>query len=181
MKHYFGLITIFAIIFATSVGKVANAQIKPFTYQKPPPILSIKISSSPVVAPTLFQDAIKARDDRIAAEKKKAQEAAEKAVEAQKEEQAALQQPAQIPQARSTPQVYHSNDYYVNWIIQHESGGNPNNVNSSSGACGLFQKVPCNVPLGDVAAQMADGLQYINSRYGSPYNAYLFWVSHGWY
>ena len=74
-----------------------------------------------------------------------------------------------------------SDDYYINWIIQHESGGNPNAVNSSSGACGLFQKLPCNVPLGDATAQMADGLAYIQHRYGSPYNAWCFWQNNGWY
>ena len=74
-----------------------------------------------------------------------------------------------------------SADYYVNWIIQHESGGNPNAVNPNSGACGLFQRLPCSVPLGNVAVQMADGLAYINSRYGSAYNAYLYWIAHGNY
>jgi hypothetical protein len=74
-----------------------------------------------------------------------------------------------------------SGDASVDWIISHESGGDPNSVNASSGACGLFQKLPCNVPLGDVDAQMADGLAYIHNRYGSPANAVAFWQSHGWY
>jgi hypothetical protein len=78
-------------------------------------------------------------------------------------------------------EVIQSDDYYVNWIIQHESSGNAWAVNPSSGACGLFQKLPCNVPLGDVNAQMADGLAYIEHRYGTPYNAYMFWQSHRWY
>lgn len=87
-----------------------------------------------------------------------------------------------LPVAVYTPPApaVQSDDYYVNWIINYESGGNPNAVNSI-GACGLFQKNPCNVPLGDVAAQMADGLAYINSRYGSPYNAYLHEIQYGWY
>lgn len=91
-----------------------------------------------------------------------------------------------VPQTISVPNPttalpVQSSDYYVNWIIQHESGGNPNAVNASSGACGLFQRLPCDVPLGNVVAQMADGLAYIAERYGSPYNAYLYWVAHGNY
>jgi hypothetical protein len=83
------------------------------------------------------------------------------------------------PQAVSEP--IQSEDYYVNWIIQHESGGNPNAVNPSSGACGLFQRLPCTVPLGNVEVQMADGLAYIQSRYGSAKAAYDFWQINNWY
>ena len=87
---------------------------------------------------------------------------------------------ASLPEKPARPPVRSSN-YYINWIIQHESGGDSYSVNHSSGACGLFQKLPCNVPLGNVEAQMADGIRYINNRYGSAYNAYLFWQSHGWF
>lgn len=121
---------------------------------------------------------VKAR--KIALAKKKAAERAR--IKAEKERAAVI---AAQSVDRNIPlrvsQVYHSEDYYVNWIIQHESGGNPNSVNASSGACGLFQKIPCNVPLGNVSAQMADGLAYIKSRYGTAANAVAFWKSHGWY
>lgn len=87
-----------------------------------------------------------------------------------------------IPPVYTTPATpVQSDDYYVNWIIQHESSGDPYAVNASSGACGLFQRLPCTVTLGDTAGQMADGLAYIASRYGSAYNAYLYWQAHGNY
>lgn len=66
-------------------------------------------------------------------------------------------------------------------LLTHESGLNPYAVNPSSGACGLFQKLPCNVPLGNVQAQLVDGMNYINGRYGSSDNALAFWYSHNWY
>jgi LysM repeat protein len=67
------------------------------------------------------------------------------------------------------------------FIIQKESGGDPYAVNASSGACGLVQKLPCNVPLGDTSAQLADAEKYMKSRYGSWTNAKAFWLSHNWW
>jgi LysM repeat protein len=67
------------------------------------------------------------------------------------------------------------------FIIQKESSGDPYAVNASSGACGLVQKLPCNVPLGDVSAQLADAEKYMKSRYGSWINAKAFWLSHNWW
>lgn len=158
------------------IGKVAHSQSPQFTLPsttKPPSFLTPNYKDT-------FLDTIKARDERIAKEKAD-KEAKLAAIEAEKAQQEHIIHAAAATAPSIPTTVYHSDDYYVNWIIQHESGGDPNNVNPSSGACGLFQKVPCNVPLGNVTAQMADGLQYINSRYGGAYNAYLFWIAHGWY
>ena len=66
-------------------------------------------------------------------------------------------------------------------IVRVESGFNPYAVNTSSGACGLFQRLPCSVTLGDVDGQIRDGLAYCNARYGSPEGAWSFWTSHHWY
>lgn len=181
MHKHFGLITILALIVLPSIGKVAHAQPQQFIY-KDGPALTVPYPKTI----TLFQDTIAAKDKKLAHDKwvidhqrELDQKEEQRAIELAAQEQQSIQvQPKVVPQYTGS---VHSDDYYVNWIIQHESGGDPYNVNPSSGACGLFQKVPCNVPLGDVAAQMADGLQYINSRYGSPYNAYLFWIAHNWY
>lgn len=76
-----------------------------------------------------------------------------------------------------------SGDEYLDYIVQHESSGNPYAVNSI-GACGLFQALPCSklgCDLSDVPCQLAWGRGYAISRYGSTYNAYLFWVAnHYW-
>lgn len=66
-------------------------------------------------------------------------------------------------------------------IVRVESNFNPYAVNASSGACGLFQRLPCSVTLGDVDGQIADGLAYVNARYGSPAGAWAFWQLNHWY
>lgn len=70
-------------------------------------------------------------------------------------------------------------------IVAHESGWNPNNVNKSSGACGLFQFVPCskggNAYKTDYKVQVQKGIQYIEYRYGTPNKAWKFWQEHHWY
>lgn len=75
----------------------------------------------------------------------------------------------------------------INWIIGHESGGNPNAQNPTSTAYGLFQFLNSTwgsvggTKTSDPAAQILYGLRYIASRYGSPTGAQAFWQSHGWY
>jgi len=70
-------------------------------------------------------------------------------------------------------------------IVAHESGWNPNNVNKKSGACGLFQFVPCskggNAYKTDYKVQVQKGIQYIEYRYGTPNKAWAFWQKHHWY
>ncbi|MGY4893574.1 MAG: ubiquitin-like domain-containing protein [Candidatus Saccharimonadota bacterium] len=88
---------------------------------------------------------------------------------------------------------------YADFMVQKESGWNPNAVNSSSGACGLAQALPCsklgpnwNNPV--VALNWMNG--YVNGRYydGSPYAkglcagiannwqcAYTYWQKYKWY
>lgn len=88
---------------------------------------------------------------------------------------------------------------YADFMVQKESGWNPNAVNRSSGACGLAQALPCsklgpnwNNPV--VALNWMNG--YVNGRYydGSPYAkglcagitsnwqcAYTYWQKYKWY
>ncbi len=88
---------------------------------------------------------------------------------------------------------------YADFMVQKESGWNPNALNKSSGACGLAQALPCS-KLGPnwsdpvVALNWMNG--YVNGRYydGSPYVkgqcggiadrwqcAYKFWTVYHWY
>lgn len=64
-----------------------------------------------------------------------------------------------------------------------ESGWNANSVNSSSGAYGIPQALGHGHPfaLGDAAAQIAWGLNYIRGRYGSPSAAEAHERSFNWY
>lgn len=73
-------------------------------------------------------------------------------------------------------------------IVNHESGWNPNAVNKSSGACGLFQSLPCRKMASAGAdyrtnykTQVKWGLGYIKGRYGTPAKAWAFWQKHHWY
>ena len=73
-------------------------------------------------------------------------------------------------------------------IVEHESGWNVTATNSSSGAYGLVQALPGSKMSSagsdwktNAATQIKWGLDYMNSRYGSPAAAWNFWQSNGWY
>ena len=73
---------------------------------------------------------------------------------------------------------------YADFMVQKESGWNPNSLNKSSGACGLAQALPCsklgpnwNDPV--VALNWMHG--YVTGRYGGWEQAYNFWVKNRWY
>ncbi|MER6123777.1 transglycosylase SLT domain-containing protein [Streptomyces sp. NPDC001795] len=75
-----------------------------------------------------------------------------------------------------------------NKIVSHESGWNPQATNSSSGAYGLVQALPGSKMASagsdwktNPATQIKWGLNYMNSRYGSPAAAWNFWSTHHWY
>lgn len=66
----------------------------------------------------------------------------------------------------------------------HESGNNPGAINTSSGACGLGQALPCSklpCTLSDYACQDRWFTGYMQSRYGTWENAQAFWIGHGWW
>ncbi|MFF4346393.1 transglycosylase SLT domain-containing protein [Streptomyces sp. NPDC001530] len=73
-------------------------------------------------------------------------------------------------------------------IVEHESGWNPSATNASSGAYGLVQALPASKMASagpdwktNPATQIKWGLDYMNSRYGSPVAAWSFWQANGWY
>ena len=73
-------------------------------------------------------------------------------------------------------------------IVKRESGWNYTATNASSGAYGLVQALPGSkmATAGadwrtNPATQIKWGLNYMNSRYGSPCGAWSFWQSHHWY
>lgn len=67
-------------------------------------------------------------------------------------------------------------------LIMKESSWNPQAVNKSSGACGLFQALPCSKMGGmELANQIKWGVNYIKQRYGTPTAALAFHLQHGWY
>jgi len=78
-----------------------------------------------------------------------------------------------------------------NWslheLLRRESGWGMNAINPSSGACGLFQFLPCRWPIinGVVSAtadqQIDAGVRYISFRYRSPEGALAHHNAVGWY
>ncbi|MEV5958992.1 lytic transglycosylase domain-containing protein [Streptomyces sp. NPDC051987] len=73
-------------------------------------------------------------------------------------------------------------------IVDHESSWNYRAVNASSGAYGLFQALPGSKMSSagadwqtNPATQIKWGLNYMDSRYGSPCQAWSFWQANHWY
>ncbi|MEV6587553.1 transglycosylase SLT domain-containing protein [Streptomyces acidicola] len=73
-------------------------------------------------------------------------------------------------------------------IVTHESTWNYKAVNPSSGAYGLFQALPGSKMSSvgsdwqtNPATQIKWGLNYMDSRYGSPCEAWSFWQANNWY
>ncbi|MEU1283310.1 transglycosylase SLT domain-containing protein [Kitasatospora sp. NPDC005856] len=73
-------------------------------------------------------------------------------------------------------------------IVFRESSWNPLAVNASSGAYGLVQALPGSKMASagadwrtNPATQIKWGLNYMNTRYGSPCAAWSFWQGHHWY
>ncbi|MGW4568044.1 aggregation-promoting factor C-terminal-like domain-containing protein [Streptomyces sp. NPDC004561] len=73
-------------------------------------------------------------------------------------------------------------------IVDHESSWNYQATNASSGAYGLFQALPAGKYASagadwqtNPATQIKWGLNYMNSRYGSPCQAWSFWQANHWY
>ncbi|MEU2626149.1 MULTISPECIES: lytic transglycosylase domain-containing protein [Kitasatospora] len=73
-------------------------------------------------------------------------------------------------------------------IVKRESGWDYTATNASSGAYGLVQALPGSKMASagadwktNPATQIKWGLNYMNSRYGSPCDAWSFWQSHHWY
>ncbi|AWW39822.1 transglycosylase SLT domain-containing protein [Streptomyces cadmiisoli] len=103
--------------------------------------------------------------------------------------QAAPMASATQAQAIAKQMIPNASQYHAfSKIVQHESGWDVNATNPSSGAYGLVQALPGS----KMAAAGADwktnaktqikwGLDYMNSRYGSPAGAWSFWQANGWY
>lgn len=74
----------------------------------------------------------------------------------------------------------------ITTLLNNESGWRWDAVNSTSGACGLFQALPCSKlggPLTDIANQASWGIAYISRNYTTPTQALGDWYSRSphWY
>lgn len=74
----------------------------------------------------------------------------------------------------------------LDYLWQHESNWDPNDVNKTSGACGIPQAYPCNKiqnseGSNDWKAQIRWGIKYINNRYKNPCGAWNHFKNKHWY
>ncbi|MFD3583967.1 transglycosylase SLT domain-containing protein [Streptomyces sp. NPDC058683] len=132
------------------------------------------------------------------AKKVEAEQAAKEAKERAEAKEAASRSTASFPvqssysvaqiQAMAQSMVASGQYQCFSNIVSHESGWNYQAVNASSGAYGLFQALPGSKMSSvgadwqtNPATQIKWGLNYMNSRYGSPCEAWSFWQANNWY
>lgn len=136
---------------------------------------------------------------KTALEKKEAAEKAEKLAKEKAEAEAkAAKAPSSFPvqgsysiseiQSMARSMVPSGQFQCFSNIVDHESSWNYRAVNASSGAYGLFQALPGSKMSSvgsdwqtNPATQIKWGLNYMDSRYGSPCEAWSFWQANHWY
>ncbi|ANB08306.1 hypothetical protein SAM40697_4348 [Streptomyces ambofaciens] len=144
----------------------------------------------------------KAAAETAVAKQEKARKAAEEAKEREAEQKAASRDAKResttfaVQSSYSTSQIQAMARQMVpsgQWqcfsnIVDHESSWNYQAVNPSSGAYGLFQALPAGKYSSagadwrtNPATQIKWGLNYMDSRYGSPCDAWAFWQNNHWY
>ncbi|WP_436787607.1 lytic transglycosylase domain-containing protein [Yinghuangia sp. YIM S10712] len=139
----------------------------------------------------------KAAEARAAAEKAAAEKAAaeKKAAEERAAAEAASRDEERTPVTSGDPKaiarsMIASDAQYTCFsnIVSRESGWSVTATNPSSGAYGLMQALPASkyATAGsdwrtNAATQIKWGLNYMNTRYGSPCEAWAFWQENHWY
>ncbi|MEU4655321.1 lytic transglycosylase domain-containing protein [Streptomyces sp. NPDC023723] len=148
----------------------------------------------------------KAAAETAVAKKKEADDAAKKAAQAAKEREEEEQEASRSStrdasdftvqssystaeiQAMARQMVPSAQFQCFSNIVDHESSWNYTAVNASSGAYGLFQALPASKYSSagsdwqtNPATQIKWGLNYMDSRYGSPCEAWTFWQANSWY
>ncbi|MCX5050755.1 MULTISPECIES: transglycosylase SLT domain-containing protein [unclassified Streptomyces] len=140
----------------------------------------------------------KAAADTAIAKKEAAEKAAKEAKERARTKAAASRSSADFPvqssysigeiQSMARQMVPSGQFQCFSNIVDHESSWNYHAVNASSGAYGLFQALPASKYSSAGAdwqtnpgTQIKWGLNYMNSRYGSPCEAWSFWSANHWY
>ena len=129
-----------------------------------------------------------AEQAKHAADARKAAAAKKAAAQKQSAAQSAPSAPSGSPQQIAAEIVPAGQLASFDQIISHESGWNVEAVNPSSGSYGLGQALPADKMASagsdwrtDAATQIKWALGYMDSRYGSPNQAWSFWQANSWY
>ncbi|WP_405618589.1 transglycosylase SLT domain-containing protein [Streptomyces sp. NBC_00076] len=179
-------------------GQLAQVQTASLTQQADTQAIAADVSAKKVAEETARKEAAKtAQEKKDAAEK--AEQAAKERAEAEAKTKAAkasgpasfpVQSSYSIAQIQAMARSVVSSDQFQCFsnIVDHESSWNYRAVNASSGAYGLFQALPGSKMSSvgsdwqtNPATQIKWGLNYMDSRYGSPCEAWSFWQANNWY
>ncbi|MFG3546989.1 transglycosylase SLT domain-containing protein [Streptomyces sp. NPDC047725] len=180
------------------VGQQAQVQTASLTQQADAQAIAADVSAKK----TAEEAARKAAAETAVAKQEKAKKAAEEAAKRKAEQEAASRDAkresttfavqssytvSQI-QAMARQMVPSGQWQCFSNIVDHESSWNYKAVNPSSGAYGLFQALPGSKMSSvgadwqtNPATQIKWGLNYMDSRYGSPCDAWAFWQNNHWY
>ncbi|MET8075302.1 transglycosylase SLT domain-containing protein [Streptomyces sp. NPDC005303] len=175
-------------------GEQAQVQTASLTQQADTQAIAADASAKKVAEESARKAAAKSAIEKKEAAEQAAKEAKERAEAKEKASRSASSFPvqgsytvAQI-QAMAASMVPSGQFQCFSNIVDHESSWNYRAVNASSGAYGLFQALPGSKMSSvgadwqtNPATQIKWGLNYMDSRYGSPCEAWSFWQANNWY
>lgn len=175
-------------------GEQAQVQTASLTQQADTQAIAADASAKKVAEESARKAAAKSAIEKKEAAEKAAKEAKERAEAKEKASRSSSSFPiqgsytiAQI-QSMASSMVPSGQFQCFSNIVDHESSWNYRAVNASSGAYGLFQALPGSKMSSvgsdwqtNPATQIKWGLNYMDSRYGSPCEAWSFWQANHWY
>ncbi|MGW0418777.1 aggregation-promoting factor C-terminal-like domain-containing protein [Streptomyces sp. NPDC003015] len=175
-------------------GEQAQVQTASLTQQADTQAIAADASAKKVAEESARKAAAKSAIEKKEAAEKAAKEAKERAEAKEKASRSSSSFPVQSSytvdqiQAMAASMVPSGQFQCFSNIVDHESSWNYQAVNASSGAYGLFQALPGSKMSSvgsdwqtNPATQIKWGLNYMDSRYGSPCEAWSFWQANHWY
>ncbi|MFI0514363.1 lytic transglycosylase domain-containing protein [Streptomyces sp. WSLK1-5] len=175
-------------------GEQAQVQTASLTQQADTQAIAADASAKKIAEESARKAAAKSAIQKKEAAEQAAKEAKERAEAKEKASRSASSFPVQSSytvaqiQAMAASMVPSGQFQCFSNIVDHESSWNYRAVNASSGAYGLFQALPGSKMSSvgadwqtNPATQIKWGLNYMDSRYGSPCEAWSFWQANHWY
>jgi len=175
-------------------GQQAQVQTASLTQQADTQAIAADASAKKVAEESARKAAAKSAVEKKEAAEKAAKEAKERAEAKEKASRSSSSFPVQSSytvaqiQSMAASMVPSGQFQCFSNIVDHESSWNYQAVNASSGAYGLFQALPGSKMSSvgsdwqtNPATQIKWGLNYMDSRYGSPCEAWSFWQANHWY
>ena len=175
-------------------GEQAQVQTASLTQQADTQAIAADASAKKIAEESARKAAAKSAIEKKEAAEQAAKEAKERAEAKEKASRSSSSFPVQSSytiaqiQSMAASMVPSGQFQCFSNIVDHESSWNYRAVNASSGAYGLFQALPGSKMSSvgadwqtNPATQIKWGLNYMDSRYGSPCEAWSFWQANHWY